>query len=213
MPPRKRVQPAGAPVSARPSRRSTASVANAVKEEEDLTPPPGVSDVESRVNIAVEAVLTRNRRTVRKPTYAEPTEDHEEEEMMEEKPRRGKKRAAVQSPDELSAAEVDSVASELTPEPAQTPKKKVARKKKAVKEEQEEGEVGATPAKKTPTPRKPTPKKSRMAVKDEPEYDEEGNEIVKKKRKVKVVPKVIYEIPPVDRLETTFKGELELIIK
>jgi UV DNA damage endonuclease len=194
MPPRKRAAAGG----------STRTVMSAVKDEDDLTPPPAMSEVESVVNTAVEAVLSRRRRTVKKPTYTEAAADGSEgdEPIEEAKPKRGRKRA-VASPDELSAAE--SAGTDGTVEPAQTPKKKVARKKKGV-QVKEEDEDGVTPAKKAATPRKPTPKKSRMAVKDEPEYDEDGNEVVKKKRKVKVIPKVVYDIPPIDRLETTFRG-------
>ncbi|ODN74488.1 UV damage endonuclease UvdE, variant [Cryptococcus amylolentus CBS 6039] len=80
--------------------------------------------------------------------------------------------------------------------------KKRATKKKAVKTE-DEGEGGEQEDK----PKKKTPKKSRIA-KDEPEYDEDGNEIVKKKRKARVYPKKVYEIPDVERKTTHFKGRL-----
>lgn len=76
--------------------------------------------------------------------------------------------------------------------------------------ETEDDKATTTPKKKTKakstTPKKPTPKKSRIA-KDQPEFDEDGNEIVKKKKRVKVYPKIEYDIPAVERLETTFKGE------
>ncbi|TYJ57345.1 UV damage endonuclease UvdE [Cryptococcus floricola] len=81
--------------------------------------------------------------------------------------------------------------------------KKRATKKKAVKTE-DEGEGGEQEEDK---PKKRTPKKSRIA-KDEPEYDEDGNEIVKKKRKARVYPKKVYEIPDVERKTTHFKGRL-----
>lgn len=48
-------------------------------------------------------------------------------------------------------------------------------------------------------------KKSRIA-KDEPQYDDEGNEIVKRKRKPREYPKKVYEIPDVERKTTTFRG-------
>lgn len=50
-------------------------------------------------------------------------------------------------------------------------------------------------------------KKSRIA-KDEPQYDDEGNEIVKRKRKPREYPKKVYEIPDVERKTTTFRGRL-----
>ncbi|ORX37711.1 UV-endonuclease UvdE-domain-containing protein [Kockovaella imperatae] len=56
-------------------------------------------------------------------------------------------------------------------------------------------------------PKVKTPKKSRIA-KDEPEFDSDGKEIIKKKRKPKVYPKIEYDIPPVERKETTFRGRL-----
>ena len=66
------------------------------------------------------------------------------------------------------------------------------------------------PRKKSTTPKKPTPKRSKLAeLTGEPEYDEDGNEIPKKKKKVKVYPKIEYDIPPVERKHTTFKGEPE----
>lgn len=130
------------------------------------------------------------------------------------------------------ADELNGDASSLTPEveeevetkPSPTPKKrgrkaapkkdgetpKVTPKKRAKKEESAsdgddyvEGDEGVTPSKK---PKKKTPKKSRVAD-DEPEFDEDGNEIPKKKKRVKVYPKIEYDIPPVERKETTFKGE------
>jgi len=64
--------------------------------------------------------------------------------------------------------------------------------------------------KKSTTPKKPTPKRSKLAeLTGEPEYDEDGNEIPKRKKKVKVYPKIEYDIPPVERKHTTFKGESE----
>jgi UV DNA damage endonuclease len=80
-----------------------------------------------------------------------------------------------------------------------TPKKP---RKKAVKIKGEPGEADV----REKTPKKPTPKKSRIA-KDEPEFDDEGNEIVKKKRKAKVYVPKVYEIPDVARKDTTtFRG-------
>lgn len=120
------------------------------------------------------------------------SEEEEEHEEVEEKPtpkKRGRKKAVGNG----------------TPA---TPAKQEARDPSSSPLTDEDGEK--TPKKgKKKTPKKPTPKKSRLAV-DEPEYDEDGNEIVKKKRKPKVYPKIEYDIPDVERLETTFKGELHL---
>lgn len=217
-----RKQPGAAAPKRGAKRTSTTAAAAAAKgdDADDLTPPPVQSEVESVVDTAVKSVLARRRRAVKKPTYVEEAEgdDGEDEPMVEAgetKPKatRGRKRAAVSPEADLSAPESDG--SDLTAEPASapkpTPKKKTPRKKVKVDPdaEAEDGDAdgAATPAKKARTPKKPTPKKSRMAAKDEPEFDEDGNEIVKKKRKVKVVPKLIYDIPAVERLETTFKGK------
>lgn len=54
-------------------------------------------------------------------------------------------------------------------------------------------------------PKKKVVKKSRIA-KDEPQHDDEGNEIVKRKRKLREYPKKVYEIPDVERKTTTFRG-------
>lgn len=79
------------------------------------------------------------------------------------------------------------------------------------KDDGEEFTPSKTKAKKTRSPKKPTPKKSKLVelgIVEEPiQYDEDGNEIVKKKKKVKVYPKIEYDIPPVERLSTTFRGE------
>ncbi|OWZ61878.1 UV damage endonuclease UvdE [Cryptococcus neoformans] len=56
-------------------------------------------------------------------------------------------------------------------------------------------------------PKKKVVKKSRIA-KDEPQHDDEGNEIVKRKRKLREYPKKVYEIPDVERKTTTFRGRL-----
>jgi hypothetical protein len=126
-------------------------------------------------------------------------EQHEEvEEKATPKGRPGRKKATA------TATEGDPV----TPA-KRTPAKRSPKEASSSPLTDEDGE-DETPQKgkgKKKTPKKPTPKKSRLAV-DEPEFDEDGNEIVKKKRKPKVYPKIEYDIPDVERLETTFRGEL-----
>ncbi|WVW86898.1 UV damage endonuclease UvdE [Kwoniella bestiolae CBS 10118] len=94
-----------------------------------------------------------------------------------------------------------------TPKKKVTPKKSTPKKTKAKTEANEDGEGEAEEGETPKKAKKVTPKKSRIA-KDEPEFDEEGNEIVKKKRKPKVYPKKVYEIPDVERKTTTFRGRL-----
>ena len=249
MPPkRKAVQAAPLPAS---------DIANGTHSDADLTPPPHLPphptepEVEHAVDVAVDNVLRKHRRT-NPVSYAEPVHEEDnhdvdiaelaaEAEDVAEKlataaaavtPKKGKgkartprktaaqKRQEEEEDDyeheENGAHEEDGEADEEVEKPA--PKGKKGRKKAApatlstpAKRSAKEAsssplsdEDGKKPKKKTP--RKPTPKKSRLAV-DEPEYDEDGNEIIKKKRKPKVYPKIEYDIPDVERLETTFKGE------
>jgi UV DNA damage endonuclease len=168
----------------------------AVDFDGDLTPPPQEvkEETEDLVERAVEKVVGRAEKRKRgKPvSYAEePGEDGEDEEDVQTKPtpkpsRSRRKTAATE--DEAFANDPVSVS---------TPKK--GRKNAAAPVEDEDSP-------KEKKAKKPTPKKSRLA-KDEPENDSDGNEIAKKKRKPKVYPKIEYDIPPVERKETTFRGE------
>lgn len=117
-----------------------------------------------------------------------------EEEAEDVKPKRGRRKTAAVENDESGIAEEKAT-------PKKRGKKAAATAAEGEVENLDLTEDGETPKKK----KKPTPKKSRIA-KDEPEYDEEGNEILKKKRKVKEKPPVVYDILPVERKETTFRG-------
>lgn len=164
----------------------------------DLTPPP--QEVKEKtgelVERAVEKVVGRAEKRKRsKPvSYAEqPGEDGEDEEDVQTKPKTGRsRRKAAATEDETFAEESVSIT---------TPKKGKGRKNAPAPIEDEDED-----SPKEKKAKKPTPKKSRLA-KDEPEYDSKGNENVKKKRKPKVYPKIEYDIPPVERKETTFRGE------
>ncbi|GFZ49638.1 UV-damage endonuclease [Saitozyma sp. JCM 24511] len=163
----------------------------------DLTPPP--QEVKEKtgelVERAVEKVVGRAEKRKRsKPvSYAEqPGEDGEDEEDVQTKPKPGRsRRKAAVTEDGTFTEESESVSTT-------TPKKGKGRKNASAAMDDEDSP-------KEKKAKKPTPKKSRLA-KDEPEYDSEGNEIVKKKRKPKVYPKIEYDIPPVERKETTFRG-------
>ena len=135
------------------------------------------------------------------------------EEPVEKKPRKKRASKAVEPNGEATPATPAERASkkgvkeELGAEDVQpTPKRKRATKTAKA----EAASVGVASEGETSEPvekpKKKTPKKSRIA-KDEPEYDSDGNEIVRKKRKGKVYPKIEYDIPPVERKETTFKGK------
>lgn len=212
-------------VAAPPSRpirkASTAVKTNGyAADADDLTPELTASEKEEYVDQAVQSVLARRRGQKRggagatKPIYTETSIEDDEgvKSVAKSTPEHGKSRkrvAPVRSPEESELSEADTAEIAESVPPAETPKKKGGRKKKAAEVEADEEDDGATPAKKkkAATPKKPTPKKSRIGVKDEPEYDEDGNEVVKKKKRVKVYPKVVYDIPPVERRETTFRGQ------
>jgi len=175
--------------------------------DDDLTPPPAeaMHVVPSHVGENGLSPKKRKRASAKTTTYAETPEPEEGKEVIEEKPKRGRKKivkkgAAVDNDD---AEHEEHQEAEEVEEIEEKPKKKKATPKKKVKVEGDEGE-------KKPT-KNATPKKSRLA-KDEPEYDSEGNEIVKKKRKPKVYEKIEYDIPPVERKETTFRGEQKSLL-
>ncbi|WWC92830.1 UV damage endonuclease UvdE [Kwoniella dendrophila CBS 6074] len=176
-------------------------------DEEALTPITSEQEEETKhiVDEAVDHNLNRRKRSSKKANISYVDAIGEDEEGSDFAADEG---GIAASESELSEPEEP----EPKPKKKTTPKKKAATPRKAKpkpKAEDEEadvdedGEEGETP-KKT---KKATPKKSRVA-KDEPEYDDEGNEIVKKKRKPKVYEKKVYEIPDVERKTTTFRGRL-----
>lgn len=223
-PPPEEVQPAAEPiklvippigkakVEARKGKGKAAPAGNGDMDvDDDLTPPPPEP-----------LIKTTGRRKAKRISYAEddaPAEEDEAAEQVETTPAKGKRgrgkaaAAAVKKAesevdsDELREVDEDD---EVDEKPVTTPKKR-PRKKKADTApatdgegaDGEEGDEKPTPAK----VKKPTPKKSRL-TKDEPEYDEDGTEIVKKKRKPKVYPKIEYDIPDVEKKTSTFKGKL-----
>ncbi|WVQ95791.1 UV damage endonuclease UvdE [Kwoniella sp. CBS 9459] len=156
--------------------------------EDALTPIASDNDTDEHVKEAVDEAVIRSLAKRKRATKVDL--DYGEDSEL----------SAPES--ELSESEVSEAPKKKTP----TKKKKATPKKAKVKaENNEEGDNDdiETPKKE----KKVTPKKSRIA-KDEPEYDEDGNEIVKKKRKPKVYPKKVYEIPDVERKMSTFKGRL-----
>jgi UV DNA damage endonuclease len=173
----------------------------------ELTPPPAAEPKSTqaagrgrgkRISYAEEAVGGQ-----------EGDEDAEVEEPSAKKTKRTPKKVEDEYEPNGQDLEMDGADEhEDVPAPV-TPKKggrkKAAKVKKESDEDEEEDGEAVTPAKEK-KPRKPTPKKSRLA-KDEPELDEEGNEIVKKKRKPKVYPKIEYVIPDVPKKTTNFRGQ------
>lgn len=186
----------------------------------DLTPPPTTQDT------AVKAEGNGVNGELPTPPL---TDSQEEATTTPVKPKRGRKTATTTAEDQPTpnkrtprASKVKAETTDTLEEPPKvTPRK---RTKKAISSDEESefndnddsdaGTVASAPSGKPGKEAKPkekkekkkTPKKSRIA-KDEPEYDSEGNEIPKKKRKEKVYEKVIYDIPEVEKKSTTFKGE------
>jgi len=161
---------------------------------DDLTPPPDMGEREAIADRVAEKVVEElNGASSLTPEVEEQVEEAETKPTPTPK-KRGRK----------AAPKKDGEA------PAVTPKKRVKKESSTSGDDYAEGaeEDGVTPSKKAKksTPKKKTPKKSRVAD-DEPEFDEDGNEIPKKKKKVKVYPKIEYDIPPVEKKTTTFKGE------
>ncbi|KAL7425118.1 hypothetical protein Q5752_000806 [Cryptotrichosporon argae] len=154
----------------------------AVASDGELTPPP---------DEVVTPAPKRVRRARKDVVYAEdgPHAERDDE-------------AFVADADDAEGADDDEAAADATPKKAKRAKAKTTPKKAAL-----EGATGASADGESATTPKKTPKKSRLA-KDEPEYDEDGNEIVKRKRKPKIYPKIEYDIPDVERKETNFKGRL-----
>jgi len=148
----------------------------------------------------------QGKRRKARVSYKEAAPDAEEaEEELESLPARKGKQTPKKVKDEY---EPDQEMEPLEDEPAPTTPKKGGKKKAAKKTTEEGEEDGEEKTPKEKKPRKPTPKKSRLAImNDEPDYDEEGNEIVKKKRKPKVYVKVEYVIPDVPKKTTNFKGQ------
>ncbi|KAK8849695.1 UV damage endonuclease UvdE [Kwoniella newhampshirensis] len=157
------------------------------------------------VDAATERVLSQRKRSTKKDisyVETEPGHDHEEE---------GEADGGFEMPDLSELSEPESVVKTSVKKKA-TPKKKKTTTPKikataGIKAGGEDEEAAETMEEKPKKVKKPTPKKSRIAV-DEPELDEDGNEVVKKKRKAKVYPKKVYDIPDVERKTTTFKGRL-----
>nr|ODN80256.1 UV damage endonuclease UvdE [Cryptococcus depauperatus CBS 7841] len=119
------------------------------------------------------------------------------------------------TPPELNANNVEDIVEVKTEEIVVDSKRKRTRTKKEVaqakinidlnKSESELSELSESVEKSRP--KKKTAKKSRIA-KDEPQYDENGNEIPKKPKRRKEYPKKVYDIPEVERKTTTFRGRL-----
>ena len=167
--------------------------------EDDLTPPPDERIPNEMQDLGV-SVKKRKRASAKITTYAEASEPEEATKEAEKKARKGAKKAVMKaaSPDEAFEDEGNHLEEDREEEEEKPKKKKATPKKKKVVEGDEEAEE--KPKKRA------TPKKSRLA-KDEPQHGEDGNEIVKKKRKPKEYPKIEYEIPPVEKKETTFRGD------
>jgi len=149
----------------------------------------------------------QGKRRKARVSYKEAAPDVEEvEEELETRPAKKGKQTPKKVKDEY---EPEQETEPVEDEPAPITPKKGGKKKaaKPIKEDEEHGE-GEDKTPKEKKPRKPTPKKSRLAImNDEPDFDEDGNEIVKKKRKPKVYAKVEYVIPDVPKKTTNFKGE------
>lgn len=169
-------------------------------DEDNLTPPPA-SDVENEqvgkaLNGAADRVLTKRKRSSKLIVEEEGMENGEVSST------KGKKRGR-KTKDELSAAKKEAKREEEldVKERLTTP----AKGKKSGRKIKVESAVTAENEEQEKKPKKKSVKKSRIA-KDEPQYDEEGNEIVTRNRKPRVYPKKIYEIPDVERKTTTFRG-------
>ena len=165
--------------------------------EDDLTPPPAVNTKEETIQAYASHILHQRQ------ANGNINED------VEEKQPPKRKRRSVKTEDGDTAA---------TTKKTRTPRK--AAPQAPMMDVKSADETTEEPKRKTPkkasksatengdreTPKKKTRKKSRLA-KDETEYDSEGNEIVKKQRKRKIYPRIEYDIPPVERKETTFRGK------
>nr|KIR49136.1 UV damage endonuclease UvdE [Cryptococcus bacillisporus CA1280] len=195
--------PAPSPQSKLP--RETLLAVALSMDEDNLTPPPA-SDVENEqvgkaLNGAADRVLTKRKRSSKLIVEEEGMENGEVSST------KGKKRGR-KTKDELSAAKKEAKREEEldVKERLTTP----AKGKKSGRKIKVESAVTAENEEQEKKPKKKSVKKSRIA-KDEPQYDEEGNEIVTRNRKPRVYPKKIYEIPDVERRTTTFRDLKTLI--
>jgi len=153
---------------------------------DDLTPPPDTSEMDAITNRVVEQVVDQ----VNADMSFSPSPEVDEEVETKPTPKKRVRKAGPKKDGET---------------PKVTPKKRVKKAESGSEgDDYAEGEEGVTPSKKAP--KKKTPKKSRIAE-DEPDFDEDGNELPKKKKKVKVYPKIEYDIPDVEKKTTTFRGE------
>ncbi|ADV23342.1 UV damage endonuclease UvdE [Cryptococcus gattii E566] len=189
----------------KPPRETLLAVALSM-DEDNLTPPPA-SDVEDEqvgkaLNGAADRlVLTKRKRSSKLIVEEEGMENGDASST------KGKKRGR-KTRDELSAAKKEEEREEEldVKERLTTPDKG----KKSGRKIKVESAVTAENAEQEKKPKKKVVKKSRIA-KDEPQYDEEGNEIVTRNRKPRVYPKKHYEIPDVERKTTTFRDLKTLI--
>jgi hypothetical protein len=199
------------PVKAAPSRKGKASgkgKAKAEPVEDDALDSEELATKRKEIeHKAVEEITEeiQGKRRKARVSYKEAAPDGEEvEEELEIRPAKKGQQAPNNLKDEYEPDQ-ETEALEDAPVPT-TPKK--GGKKKAAKPTEDDEEEGEEKTPKEKKPRKPTPKKSRLAImNDEPEFDEDGNEIVKKKRKAKVYAKVEYVIPDVPKKTTNFKGQ------
>lgn len=185
----------------KPPRETLLAVALSM-DEDNVTPPPASDAENEQVGKALDGaavrVLTKRKRSSKLIVEEEGMEN---EEVSSTK---GKKRGR-KARDELSTAKKEAEREEEldVKERLTTP----ANGKKSGRKTKVESAVTAENEEQEKKPKKKAVKKSRIAE-NEPQYDEEGNEIVTRNRKPRVYPKKIYEIPDVERKTTTFRGRL-----
>lgn len=183
----------------KPPRETLLAVALSM-DEDNVTPPPASDAENEQVGKALDGaavrVLTKRKRSSKLIVEEEGMEN---EEVSSTK---GKKRGR-KARDELSTAKKEAEREEEldVKERLTTP----ANGKKSGRKTKVESAVTAENEEQEKKPKKKAVKKSRIAE-NEPQYDEEGNEIVTRNRKPRVYPKKIYEIPDVERKTTTFRG-------
>ena len=198
------------PVEEKPKRRRSTKV----KRELAVEVPNGTIDAEEALEPVEEKPAAPKRKRVSKTKQAEVIKEPagaavEPSEQPATTPKR--KRASKAKTETHTSANGDVQANGEASTATTTPNRKRGSKAAAavavpVDEEDASSSLSEAESDAKPKKEKKTPKKSRLA-KDEPEYDSEGNEIVKQKRKPKVYPKIEYDIPPVEKRDTTFKGE------
>ncbi|KAL0247098.1 UV damage endonuclease UvdE [Cryptococcus tetragattii IND107] len=185
----------------KPPRETLLAVALSM-DEDNVTPPPASDAENEQVGKALDGaavrVLTKRKRSSKLIVEEEGMEN---EEVSSTK---GKKRGR-KARDELSTAKKEAEREEEldVKERLTTP----ANGKKSGRKTKVESAVAAENEEQEKKPKKKAVKKSRIAE-NEPQYDEEGNEIVTRNRKPRVYQKKIYEIPDVERKTTTFRGRL-----